>query len=254
MFGNLIGGRVLKESNCLIRDLAADWWIVKEEAPFCRGRLAWAFVNHIDKTPMTLVPTREQDPASHNKAEFRIESRKIKEPRPKGILPVAGMPLYQSEDYIVNRSKMRPVLILSEGGDEIDKNLCRDWPSWQRYLTVLVAPYYTCKDPESRSVGFPQPFVEKVKECKYPNYFWDHLPEGKESILRLDQLQPVGKNPESLLHTKYCLSQEALKVMDEFLCWLFNKCLPKEDESYIRIFWNLLQDRNEILGHNTVNS
>jgi hypothetical protein len=247
MFGNQIGGKILRDNDFTIQSLAQDWWVTDNENPFRRGRLGWAFVNYIDKTPMTLIPTREQDSANHNKAEYRLELRKIKEPRPKGILPVAGMPFNEGEDYIVNRSKMRPVLILSDGGKEVDSSLCRDWPKSQRFPTVLVAPFYTARDSKSDIWKFPLPFVEQVKKCIYPNFFWDKLPEGNESILRLAQLQPVGKNPDSFKHTKYCLSQEAIKVIDEILCWLFKKYLPEED-SYIRIFWDLLHDKDKILG------
>ena len=206
--------------------------------------MAWAFVNHIDQTPMTLIPTRESNPRDHKKAEYRLEKRKIREPRPAGILPVAGMPLYEGEEYIVNRSKNRLVLILSEGGPEIEKKLVKDQPNYQRYPTVLVAPFYS-------SYKFSSLFVERVKQCAYPNYFCDCLPERHESILRLDQLQPVGRNPDSIDHTQYCLSDEAFKIIEELIRWLVYECLPEGEESYIRTFWELLEETKNIASNST---
>jgi len=58
---------------------------------------------------------------------------------------------------------------------------------------------------------------------------WDVLPHtSKESILRFDQIQPLGIHPQSYTHTGFKLSKEALMLFDEHLYWLLNGKMGKE--------------------------
>ena len=49
-----------------------------------------------------------------------------------------------------------------------------------------------------------------------------------ESILRLDHIQPIGKHYESHEWTQYCLSEEAMLILNEWLHWLLEDELPDE--------------------------
>ncbi len=81
--------------------------------------------------------------------------------------------------------------------------------------TLLVAPYYGVEKwrPE---------LVEKIKRCAYPQVLWDSLPihQGRDSILRLDHVQPIGFHSESYDPTPYALSPEAVAMIEEQSAWL----------------------------------
>jgi hypothetical protein len=57
---------------------------------------------------------------------------------------------------------------------------------------------------------------------------WDSLPfkSRKESILRLDHLQPIGKHGKSYELSEFELHPDALEIVDEYLLWLMSGSLP----------------------------
>lgn len=93
-----------------------------------------------------------------------------------------------------------------------------------------MAPYYGVDRGKKRS-GFNPELVERVRLCEYPHFMWDQLPidsSTKESIMRLDQMQPVERSRDSIEFTKYCLSDSALLILDEWLEWLFTGSLGEK--------------------------
>ncbi len=93
----------------------------------------------------------------------------------------------------------------------------------------MAAPYYGVKSSGKRS-GYSEEFVERVRHCWYPQFHWDHLPtpNGEESILRLDHLQPIGAHHDAYRLSGYKLSDEAMSLMDEILAWLLSGHAPNE--------------------------
>jgi hypothetical protein len=59
-------------------------------------------------------------------------------------------------------------------------------------------------------------------QADYRAFFWDKLPGsgGLGSILRLDQVQPVGFEHQAYKHWGYKLSPSGQCIMDEWLDWL----------------------------------
>jgi hypothetical protein len=94
---------------------------------------------------------------------------------------------------------------------------------------MQVAPYYGVDRSGTRR-GWKPEFVQRIRRCEYPQYLWDKLPIGgsDESILRLDHLQPVGRHPSSFESTEYCLTDDALAIVDEWLSWLYRAVLPAD--------------------------
>lgn len=116
-----------------------------------------------------------------------------------------------------------------QGWPPIDRSLTRNKAKWQTNPTVIVAPYYGVEQTTKRG-GFNPVFVDRVRLCEYPHFMWEKLPtEGsaKGSIMRLDQMQPVGRSRDSIEFTNYCLSERALIILDEWLEWLFTGSLDK---------------------------
>ena len=70
--------------------------------------------------------------------------------------------------------------------------------------------------------GYNAAFVDRIMQADYRAFFWDQLPKagGLGSILRLDQIQPVGFEHQAFKHCGYTLSDNALCIMDEWLDWL----------------------------------
>lgn len=86
---------------------------------------------------------------------------------------------------------------------------------------MLVAPYYGV-DTDGKRSGFRGEFVDRIRRCEYRQYIWDRLPVGnvRESILRLDHIQPIGLHHDSYELTEYRLSEDAADVIDEWFQWL----------------------------------
>ena len=74
--------------------------------------------------------------------------------------------------------------------------------------------------------------VERIRRCEYPQFMWDSLPlqssTATESILRLDHIQPIGRIATAYDWTPHCLSDDAMKVLDEWTSWLMTGSLLKD--------------------------
>jgi hypothetical protein len=187
----------------------------------------WAFVPHVGREPWTLRPTGRDDPRQHGTATYTVEPLRIRAPRATRDLPVAALVIPPDEVLTVHRSKRRPVLVLSAGGPDIPR---ADVPGSARSMTqptMIVAPYYG-GTPDGTRAGWPEPFRKRIRHCEYPQFVWDKLPLGgpEESILRLDQAQPVGRHHNAYEQTGYRLCDEALKIIDDWLVWLGTGQMP----------------------------
>lgn len=215
-----------------IQGLAAlpQWWEQDEGKTFCRGRLCTAFIPFVVQTPLTLEPVGRPQPTEHHEVDATITPLRIGQSRRMKALPVAAFPLDGNNDlYTVYKAKSRPCLIIGDGCKDFPAELCAGRPGWQKADTVIVAPYFGVAQDGSRA-GFPQPFVDRVVRCEFPQYFWDILPHtGKESLLNFMQSQPIGKHHDSIARTKYKLSDLALAVIDEWILWSFTGNPPTTD-------------------------
>jgi hypothetical protein len=231
IFGNQRQGMTLTYPEKSIQNVLSPtpWWIKDTSNELHRGRLLWAFIPFIDQIPYTITPKGRTQADIHDRAEMIIEPLKIKQTRTQANLPVAGMPIYQGEVRIILRAKKRPVLILSEGGDPIPKSLTVGRPKSQTTPTILIAPFVGV-DQDGTRAGYPPDFVEHVRCCEYPQFIYEKLPISSvnESFLRLDQIQSIGKDLDSFELTAYCLSNDAMDIIDEWIIWIFTGMLPTD--------------------------
>ena len=104
-------------------------------------------------------------------------------------------------------------------------------PKYMTAPTILVAPHYGVDRNGSRA-GYNREFVERIRHCEYPQFVWNPLPNGgpKESILRLDQLQPIGAHYNSHSVLEFRLSDDALSVVDELIQWLVWGGVPEDGD------------------------
>ncbi len=204
-----------------------DWWEKNDERVPRRGSLIWAIVPYVDQIPYAFDPVGRRQPDRHNDAEFRIVPMDAKQSLGQADLPVAAFPVREGETWAAYRSKRRPCLVLGCPGERVTRDLTMGKPKSGTAPTLLVAPYYGA-DRSSRRAGYRPEFLERIRHLRYPQFFLDSLPIGgvAESVLRLDQLQPVGAHYKSYAMTEYGLSEDALEVMDELLQWfIFREAL-----------------------------
>ena len=216
-----------------IQSDVSPWWEEHSEKQLKRGCLIFAFVPHVDQIPNTLTPVGRKNAKEHDKAIIRVSPLRIKAPRSKEDLPVAALSLFDGELWTAYRAKKRPCLVLGIEQPEVPDSIRRDMPRKLTSPTVLVAPYYGVDKDGTRS-GYNQELVKRIRHAEYPQFFLDQLPiEGpKESLLRLDHIQPVGVHYYTYEHSGFALSDDAMElIIDDWLTWVFYGGLP--EDSYI---------------------
>ena len=232
IFGNLLQEAATMSQIDSIQDTVNSWW---EEDPtrdigkIKRGTLIYAFVSHVDQVPLTLVPQGRKKATEHQEAKISIEPLRIQDRRPRSSLPVAALSLPQGELWIACRAKKRPCLVIGIKQPEVCGALRRDMPKNLTSPTILVAPYYGV-DKDGTRAGYNEKLVERIRHAEYPQFMLDSLPIGgpKESILRLDHIQPIGPHHSACQYSGYCLSDDAVEILNDWLQWFFYGGLPED--------------------------
>lgn len=201
----------------------SSWWVKNESQTLCRGSLVHAFVPHVDQLPYKFEPVGRKEATRHTDAIVRVEPLKVGEPLKQVELPVAAMPLHNGEVWAAYRAKRRPCLVIGSSSPAVDSDLTKGKSKSATAPTILVAPYYGA-DKSGTRAGYRPEFVERVRHCEYPQFVWDCLPissSTKESILRLDHIQPIGAHYNAFKLSEFRLSDEALGIMDELIHCIF---------------------------------
>jgi hypothetical protein len=198
-----------------------DWWVSDDSRTIGRGMLVWCHVQFFSQIPLQLVAERRvaQD---HSQANMKAVPLSASGPKAaKHTLPVAALPsLVDADAYVVNRCKRRPCLVLGGANPAlVSKHDSAGMAPWQTSPFFIVAPYYSI-DTGNRG-GFPQDLAQKIRHAHFRQYFWDKLPlsSSDESVLRFDQVFPVGHQHASFTPTGYRLSEQALFLLDQWLGW-----------------------------------
>lgn len=205
-----------------IQNMTDAWWEEDKSKTICRGALVWTYVQFYSQVPCELVAERVEA-ERHDTAFLTARPLHAGGRRSEACsLPVAGLPRLDGADcYIANRAKKRPCLVLGAVDRKpVAKTLISGMSKSATHEFFLVAPYYSA-DQQARS-GYNPQFVERIMHAEYSRFFWEFLPgnHGHESILRFDQIQPVGLHHQAYDHFGYRLSCEALCLTDEWLNWL----------------------------------
>lgn len=209
-----------------------NWWVPNNPGTLCRGALVSAFVPHFDQVPYTFEPVGRTQATEHTHADIKVAPLKVDQPLKQVNLPVAAMPLYRGEVWAAFRAKRRPCLVIGEQCPAVDKSLIQGMPRASTAPTVLVAPYYGA-DRDGTRAGYNPAFVERIRHCEYPQFMWDMLPlDGGPvvSILRLDQIQPIGTHHNSYKLTGFKLSDSALEILDDLIHWLIWGGFPEDSD------------------------
>ena len=212
-----------------VQNIVNSWWEPSVKYELKRGALIRAFVPHVDQIPNTLIPIGRKEADEHSKAIIEIAPLRINASRSKAKLPVAALSIPEGEIWTAYRSKKRPCLVIGTKQPHVEDVLRRDMPRKLTSPTLIVAPYYGADQDGSRA-GYNPELVDRIRHAEYPQFILDYLPipGHKQSILRLDHLQPVGLHYQTYEHSGFCLSDEAVDlILDDWLKWLLYGGLPK---------------------------
>jgi len=218
-----------------------QWWQPNDAHELVRGALIYAFIPHVDQTPYGFEPIGRADPTSHSTAKIKVSPLKVDAPLKQTQLPVAAMPLFQGEVWAAYRAKVRPCLVLGFTNHRpVDRRLTKGMPRYVTAPTLVVAPHYGV-DKDGTRAGFNKVFVERIRHCEYPGFVWNPIPSAngpRESILRLDQLQPIGAHHHSFRVSEYRLSADALGILDELMQWQIHGGVP--EGGHVAAYWEVL--------------
>lgn len=236
-------GRVVTFPSDSHQSFVGPWWRKAPDGSIRRGRLLWAHMRHIDLVPQTLEENGRIGPTQHDSFRFQLKPLDVTIPVRRNSLPVAGLPTFAGEVHLVQRAKKRPVVVLSNGGDDVPSSLRREMAKWITSQTILVAPYYGTEATGTRG-GWPATFLDRVRHCEWPQYVYDQLPVGGSSdvsVLRLDHLQPIGATRQSFEVTDHELTEGALSLLDEWLSWLLTGEMPAGEDAFLAEIREALQ-------------
>lgn len=213
-----------------------EWWLRDEGNALRRGHLVRAFVPYFGHELLRFVLEGRAEPRIHDRALFKVEPFTMGRPLPPAALPVAAVPRTGGEDYFAFKGKYRPALVLSTGGPDLPVPLRLGMPRRQTAPTVLLAPYFGVDQDGTRG-GYRPEFVERIRRAEYPHFCWDELPipGPKQSVLRLDYVYPIPREPDAFELLPFRLGEKALAIMDDWVSWLFTGTLSGEsDLAFIR--------------------
>lgn len=230
--------------DCL-QNMVDPWWVEDSGKTLCRGRLIWANLPHVFSEQATLEVAGRNEPTDHRTAVYSVRPMRHSEvwDTSRQDLPVAAFPKYPGETYLVQRAKVRPAIVLTAELREIPKQLRQGETKRWTNPTAIVVPSYGAV-PDGRDAPNPE-MLKRFRHCEYPNYMCLWLPktsggciqlEAFPSIVRLDQMQPIGVHLHNYELTKSRLSERALLILDEWLVWLHTGILPQGELNEIRNF------------------
>lgn len=180
----------------------------------------------ISQLPLTVSPIRPQDIGKPTEAE-QVEFHKR--------MPLPEINLRPNEDFLLNKVKRRPAILLSKGGKDYKK--LADHLSGSRRKPVnpnhyLFAPIYSLRKEENISQDYSDKFIEMVKNFELPQFLY--LPEFKspiynESMVVLEDIFTVGIN--AIEQTELCLAPEVLiDALDRFHQYLELQIFEQAEE------------------------
>jgi hypothetical protein len=207
-----------------VQAFADPWWEDVQGTVLERGRLLKTLVPFVGQTPYILDPSgRAEDPSDHSRARITIEPYRLGMGSKSKTLPVAALPEWKGQRFVFSRGRVRPAVVISTAGHDLPQELRVGMAPYQTAPTILVAPYFGA-DQDGTRAGYPPEILGRIRHAEYPRFMWDSLPLGdvRESVLRLDQIFPMGTDASGYELKPHRLSRDALLILDEWLCWLLS--------------------------------
>lgn len=197
-----------------IQSMVAPWWVAERGDLLSRGRLVYTYAQHAEPHPFLLTAEAKKEPSDPSRVRLRLEPFQTDDAPRAPSPPTPALPFEAGEAWSVRRVRRRPCLVLGVSGPAVHRPARTAVREAHGSPALLVAPYYD-------AAGLDAGFVARVRRAEYPHCVWDRLPmEGeREVILRLDLMQPMGRDPLGFDWTEHALSAGALAVLDAWVGW-----------------------------------
>lgn len=217
-----------------IQSLVTPWWIPTQSTTLARGRLVFAYTQHADAHSFVLTVEGRKEPTDPSRARMHIAPARSDLPARAPSPPSPALPLDPGEAWCVRRARWRPCIVVSATGPAVHRPLRIAPTDTPLGPALLVAPYYEL-------AALDPGFVARARRAEYPHCLWDRLPLAghREVVLRLDQLQPLGRDSLGFEWTDHTLSPGALALLDAWLAWNTTGTLAPGD---LRDFRDLVRD------------
>ena len=197
------------------------WW---EPAPASgglrRGTLISCTIPHIAQVGTELEIVGPAGRRRPNAVEALVKPLDRGQPIAQPDPPSAALYTREDERWGLYKVKERPAILVADLPPEVDPNSLPEGSELPHVApTLLVAPAYGI----GGEAGFPSALADRARRGQYPQYIWDLFPlaDGpREVIVRLDQIQAVGRSPQHFVQTPWRLSDEALEVFEDWLTWM----------------------------------
>lgn len=233
-------------------DLAADQYL---RAPTV-GQLCWIVIGHMYRIPRILDVERA-DPEEHFATRFQIRQMKEADYKAKPRLPIKALQLRETEELLIQRSNMRPAVVIAARMTVFPDLEQRLRPMGRSHLqedSILVAPTYPVQG-EDHEGGFPQLMVARIKALMYRQFFFlpgENSGLGYDRVARLDRLQVAFPESSRAVRspaykpTQKALSPEAVGCLLGMLRHLFGSTEEGELDALKALLQEALPDSAKI--------
>ena len=170
-----------------------------------RGQICWAPVGYLSSR-LQSIALRSYDPQDERRNVYSIATH---DPGDSSLFdhpPVHEIRLQNDEALIINKTKRRPVIVMSQRN--------QDWPVAGARLAergLVCLPMYSFHADDT------QEFRNRIRAQEYP--WWLYLPERSpfplEGFARLDRIQTIEQT--HLTPTRRALTDDALWFASEWL-------------------------------------
>lgn len=217
-----------------VQSLVAPWWTAAHPTALGRGRLVYAYAQQADAHAFVLTVEGRKEPSDPSRARMRLAPLRADAPPAPASPPSPALPSEPGEAWCVRRARWRPCLVVGATGPAVHRPLRSAATETPAGPALLVAPYHD-------AAGLDPAFVARARRAEYPHCLWDQLPGagGREVILRLDLVQPLGRDPLGFEWTDHALGPAALRLLDAWLAWNLTGHLAPGD---LRDFRDLARD------------
>ena len=169
-----------------------------------RGQICWGPVGYLS-SQLQSVDLRSYNPRDERLNQYSISTRESDDRSVFDHMPVHELRLQSNEALLVNRSKRRPVIIMSQKND-----------GWQRAGSRLAERGLVCLPMYRFHTDDPPEFRRRIRAQEYP--WWLYLPPYErflEGFARLDRIQTIEET--HLQPRTIALTDDALWVASEWL-------------------------------------
>lgn len=191
------------------------------------GQIAWV-PTLIHLPHMTVMDFERATNETHTEVIFtarRIKSGDFSRAKNNKV-PVPNLPVAETEEYILNRAKKRPCILIAKASLGLDKKTIENLTDKRSHLLVedcIFIPIYSAATQDFNS-GFPQKLTYRIKHFHYTHLLF--LPQKPtylrseaglamhEGVARLDRVFAIATNPTTIELTDIKIHEDYLKLIN----------------------------------------